>query len=327
MKISMKKKRYIFSLIFTVLMVFIAEYSGELEVIFPEILALLAGAWISEFQPWKVSRKQLFLLMSLSSFVGVMIVRYASVHIIIKIAMAFTFCFLILTITKTTIIPLISACILPILLNTTTWIYPISVTVMCALIVIFQYYMEVFNIRTKEEVFNENINSYSASDLDISNHKIKSFLSKYLKTLACILLVALFPVLTNNLYFIAPPLIVTFIEFSDIKSPARINSKKIIILLGITSLIGASSRIILNTYLHLPLWLVASLITTCVFIIFEKMDIIFPPAGAVSLLPLLLNFDKLYLYPIEILIGSFVFINLALFIFKEEKIPYPISND
>ena len=152
----MKKKRYVFSLIFTIFMVFCAEYLNQLEIIFPEILALLSGAWIAENQPWKVNKVQLFLLMSISSFVGVILVKYLSIHILVKISIAFTFSYIMLRLTKTTIIPLISACILPILLNTSTWVYPISVTIMCALIVIFQYIMEVRGIRNAEKYVKED---------------------------------------------------------------------------------------------------------------------------------------------------------------------------
>ena len=316
----MRKKRYMISLIFTILMVFVAEFTDELEIIFPEILALLSGAWIADTQPWKVSKKQLFLLISLSSFVGVIIVKYIYVHTLIKIAIAFTFSFLILTLSKTTIIPLISACILPILLNTSTWIYPISVTIMCALIVIIQYFMEILCIRHKEN--NAVILSDSVATLELEDNKIKNIIIKYFKSLTIILFVALFPVITNNLFFIAPPLIVTFMEFSDINSPARKNAKKIVVLIGITALVGSMGKLFLNVYLQLPLYLVCTIVTICVFIIFEKNNIIFPPAAAISLLPLLLNKNSLYIYPIEVFIGSCIFITLALLIFKENEKVY-----
>lgn len=316
----MRKKRYMISLIFTILMVFVAEFTDELEIIFPEVLALLSGAWIADTQPWKVSKKQLFLLISLSSFVGVIIVKYIYVHTLIKIAIAFTFSFLILTLSKTTIIPLISACILPILLNTSTWVYPISVTIMCALIVIIQYFMEILCIRHKEN--NTVILSDSVATLELEDNKIKNIIIKYFKSLTIILFVALFPVITNNLFFIAPPLIVTFMEFSDINSPARKNAKKIVVLIGITALVGSMGRLFFNVYLELPLYLVCAIVTICVFIIFEKNNIIFPPAAAISLLPLLLNENSLYIYPIEVFIGSCIFITLALLIFKENEKVY-----
>ena len=316
----MRKKRYLISLVFTILMVFVAEFTDKLEIIFPEILALLSGAWIADTQPWKVSKKQLFLLISLSSFVGVIIVKYIYVHTLIKIAIAFTFSFLILTLSKTTIIPLISACILPILLNTSTWIYPISVTIMCALIVIIQHFMEILCIRHKEN--NTVILSDSVATLELEDNKIKNIIIKYFKSLTIILFVALFPVITNNLFFIAPPLIVTFMEFSDINSPARKNAKKIVVLIGITALVGSMGKLFLNVYLQLPLYLVCTIVTICVFIIFEKNNIIFPPAAAISLLPLLLNENSLYIYPIEVFIGSCIFITLALLIFKENEKVY-----
>lgn len=192
----MKKKRYVFALIFTIFMVFSAEYLNQLEIIFPEILALLSGAWIAENQPWKVNKVQLFLLMSISSFVGVILVKYLSLHILIKISIAFTFSYIMLRLTKTTIIPLISACILPILLNTSTWVYPISVTIMCALIVIFQYIMEVHGIRNTEKYPKEDTLLDNLVTVDMEDVSEQYTLKKYFKILLIILLVSFIPVKT-----------------------------------------------------------------------------------------------------------------------------------
>lgn len=326
----MKKKRYVFALIFTIFMVFSAEYLNQLEIIFPEILALLSGAWIAENQPWKVNKVQLFLLMSISSFVGVILVKYLSLHILIKISIAFTFSYIMLRLTKTTIIPLISACILPILLNTSTWVYPISVTIMCALIVIFQYIMEIHGIRNTEKYPKEDTLLDNLVTVDMEDVSEQYTLKKYFKILLIILLVSFIPVKTNNLYFIAPPLIVTFMEFSDPSSPARKNVKKVIFILIVASFIGTTLRIFLDVYLQFPLWLVAGITTICIFTVFEKTSIIFPPAGAIALLPLLLNTDGLYLYPIQVFIGSCIFIFFALFIFRNDEIDeindYELNN-
>lgn len=61
------------------LMVAFAEYTGEREIIFPEVAALVIGGWIVEKQPWKVSKLGMVTLMTLCSMVGIIIVRY--VHI------------------------------------------------------------------------------------------------------------------------------------------------------------------------------------------------------------------------------------------------------
>ena len=41
-------ERYIFGILMALVMVLIAEISGEREIIFPEICALTIGAWVAE---------------------------------------------------------------------------------------------------------------------------------------------------------------------------------------------------------------------------------------------------------------------------------------
>ena len=70
-----KKVRYLFCVIFIFCMFLVAQVLDDKEVIFPEILALALGAWVSEKQPWKVDRVRMFVLMSISSLVGILVVR------------------------------------------------------------------------------------------------------------------------------------------------------------------------------------------------------------------------------------------------------------
>ena len=71
---NMKYKRYFISLVLILAMVSIAEITGEREIIFPEVAALVVGSWVLEKQPWKVSKLGLVGLMTLCSIVGVLIV-------------------------------------------------------------------------------------------------------------------------------------------------------------------------------------------------------------------------------------------------------------
>ena len=75
---NMKYKRYFISLVLILAMVSIAEITGEREIIFPEVAALVVGSWVLEKQPWKVSKVGLVGLMTLCSIVGVLIVRYVN---------------------------------------------------------------------------------------------------------------------------------------------------------------------------------------------------------------------------------------------------------
>lgn len=58
-----RRWRYLSAMAVVVLMVGVAERTGEREVIFPEMAALAIGMWIAPKRVWNVTRLQLVLLM------------------------------------------------------------------------------------------------------------------------------------------------------------------------------------------------------------------------------------------------------------------------
>lgn len=104
-------------------MVGVSELMGEKEIIFPEMAALTIGMWIVDKKVWTVSRLKLVLLMSIGAIVGVCIVRYSPFPLIVNLCISFAFSAICLQVSRTTLIPQISACMLPILLGTESWVY------------------------------------------------------------------------------------------------------------------------------------------------------------------------------------------------------------
>ena len=74
-----------------VLMVGVAERTGEREVIFPEMAALAIGMWIAPKRVWNVTRLQLVLLMGAGAVAGVCIVRWSPWPLAANLALAFAF--------------------------------------------------------------------------------------------------------------------------------------------------------------------------------------------------------------------------------------------
>ena len=124
------------------LMVGVSQWLNEPEIIFPEITALTIGSWLAPKQVWKTSPIKLILLILIYAILGVLMVRYIDLFLELKIIVAFTICSVGLLISKTTFAPLISACILPILMGTESWIYPIAATFMTIIIVIVQKFLQ-----------------------------------------------------------------------------------------------------------------------------------------------------------------------------------------
>jgi len=287
-------------------MVFVAEVSNETEIIFPEICALTIGAWVSEQQPWMTNKRRIFILMSMAALFGVLVVKYCAITLIFQVCLCFAFTGFILTLFKTNFVPIISACILPVYLKTDSWIYPISVSLMALIIIFAQWLMEKYHFRPA--------NNFVPCELDIRMQIIK-----WLKLLAVFGLIALIPFKTHQIYFLAPPLIVMFTELSNPKSPARLKPIHIVALMTFASFIGCTLRLLLNEYLGCPLFICTALACIILFFALDKVKIFFPPAGAILLIPMILDKSLLVRFPLEVFIGAVILSCCAIFLFKENE--------
>jgi hypothetical protein len=267
------------------LMVFVAEFSNESEIIFPEICALVIGAWVSEQQPWATNKRRIFILMTLASLFGVLVVRFVTLPLIVQVCMCFCFTGFILTLFKTNFVPIISACILPVYLRTESWIYPISVSFMALIIIVAQWLMEKYHYRP--------INNFVPCSFSIKNQ-----IAKWSKLLIVFGLIAIIPFKAHQIYFLAPPLIVMFTELSNTKSPARKKPHYIVGLMTFASFIGCAIRLSLNVYLGIPLFVCTAAACVVLFAAIDRLKIYFPPAGAILLIPMILDKNMLVKFPL-----------------------------
>lgn len=297
-------ERYIFAVVMAFAMIVIAELSGEREIIFPEICALTIGAWIAEHQPWVCNKRKMFALVSIASLFGILVTRYVPAPLIVQVCICFAFTGIVLTFTRTTLIPIISACILPVYLGSKSWIYPISVTIMALIIITAQWLMEKYRLKPKNEYI----------PCDFSK---RAELVKWMKLLLVFGLIALIPFKSHQIFFLAPPLIVTFAEFANPQSKLRNKPFRIIGLMTLASALGCLLREVLNLYLHLPLAICATLACCILFFTFDKVKTLFPPAGAILLIPMILKTTDLAFLPIEVFVGTTVLVYTAKFLFKE----------
>lgn len=310
----MKKMNLLATLIILIGMVGLAECLHEKEIIFPEILALLIGALLMPKQPWKVNRFKLVSLMSLSAIMGVIIVRYIPLPVWLQIGFAFCFTAISLMLSKTTLVPMISACILPILLKTTTWIYPLSVFLLCLSIVLMQWGLEKLGCREKS--------IYEPVTFEWRKESMG-----WLKRLGGFLLIALLPCLTEDYYFIAPPLIVSFVELSKPTHKLRKVPLKLILLITLSSVLGMAFRLIVVQHFALSLTLASLLATLSTLLLMKKMDLFFPPAGALAILPMILPAPYLIYYPLKVCVGICLFTGIALWHFPTPTIEFQEQNE
>lgn len=290
-----KNLRILASAVMVTLMVFIAELSGQTEMIFPEAAALVMGAWITGKQPWNTDRSRIVVCMTVSAFVGWIISAFLSTFLCIKIIIGFAICLILLILSKCTLFPLISACILPIMTNVKSVFYPVSVMILSAIIIIVQYAMEIKKIR-KPVRFCPVI------------FDLKTDGKKWLVIFSLVVFMALAVEFSGASFILAPPLIVLLCEFMQKDSKPAKTPFIMFFLTGLCACFGTCMRLMLCDMLHLPLTAAALIISVSVFYFMMMINTPFPPACALSLLPLIITTDQLPPYPFEVMFGCAVLI-------------------
>lgn len=296
--------RYLFALGMILAMVGIAELTGEKEIIFPEMAALTIGLWIVDKRVWTVKKWQLIFLMTLGALVGIGIVRLSLFPLIVNLLLAFSFTAICLLFTNTTLIPLISACMLPVLLQTESWIYPSAVFVMSVLIAGGQKIMEKYKLRTE------------IPPLSLQRQWKKDSI-RWLSIGGTLFFLSAFALYTSQPYFIIPPLIVTYVEFVNSKAGFRNRPVQTLLLLVTASTIGTFFQIIGYQHFHLPETIVVLCIFICLFTLFEWIGKFFAPAAALALIPTILPQRNLIWLPLQVTIGATLLIATALLLFQQ----------
>lgn len=297
---------YILTLILVGAMTFVAEILGEGEIIFPEITALAIGYMVAQKQSWKVNDSRMIALITICAVVGVLIVRYIKVGLYLEMLIAFAFAQILFMFSGTTFAPMISAIVLPVMMQTESFIYPIAAFLLTIAVVLFRRLLVKVKIRDKEDF--QPVNLHTKSDM--------------IDTAVRIIFVAVmgfFAIWTGFKFAIAPPLLVAFTEFSRPKNKARNKPVKAVLMITACAFVGAISRFVLNMTLGLP-WTVAALTATAIMLVIiycSKMYI--PPAGALTILSMIIPSESVLLYPLQIFVGSAVIMLISRVLFMKRQ--------
>ena len=276
----------------------VAEYTGQKEIIFPEIAALALGAWVMEKSPWKSSPFHFWLSPTLAALTGMLIVRFFEYEPFIMVTAAFCLMVLQLKLARSNVLPSISAAILPIITRSDSWWYPLSVCVLTGIIALGhralnRYVTEEHSTGTTTAAFNRPESAHWG------------------KLLAGVILITAVAVSFDLLFMVAPPLIVAFVEVSKPGGAVREKAGRALILLGLAAFSGVSWLLLIHSVLHWPIWISACVSTATVFLFYHALRMPFPPAVAIALLPTILPETGLWSYPWQVLAGSTGFFLLS----------------
>ncbi|MGE4542581.1 MAG: hypothetical protein AB7D06_00600 [Pedobacter sp.] len=308
---SLKAWSQIMTIVLIMVMFALVDVYAEKGILFPEISALALGFWVMAKPPWTGSQFAIWASPTLAALTGVLLLRYTSFSLFFLIGIAFVLVALQLKLLRSAIFPSISAAILPILTHTTDWLYPLSVSILMAMIVFGRFFLGKFSQK------ENSADSLVKDDC----HKIsQAFLPEFFywgKLLAGVLTVTALALRFQCLFMIAPPLIVAFVELSRAEQTLRQSPFKILFLLALAACSGSLWLYLVSTIFQGPLWAFSGLALLSVFVLYKVLQVSFPPAAAISLLPVLVPASNFWEYPLHILLGSSLFILIGKFYFME----------
>jgi hypothetical protein len=309
----MKWKNGLVSLAIILVLVGVSELFQSPTLFFPEIATLAIGGWILTRQPWQVSKSMLVILMTASALAGVCLVRLP-MAMITQVCLAFVFGALALSLTKTSVTPIIATGILPVLMQETSFAYVFSVALSSVVLIAVRHFLE-----QNEWVAPSVYQPVEAPAEELAH--------KWLRLLAGLFVVSLLAVLLNTFWIIAPPLIVLLVEFYDPQSRWRRAPLPIWCLLTAGAVAGALCRFLFSVSLGLPLVVSAAFAFVLLFFVFRGFRLFFPLAGSAALFPMLLPARGILWYIPQVAVGAALMMALAFFLSKTQYKKDPRQRD
>lgn len=292
-------------LIMTFLMVGTSEIFHNMEIIFPEIAAITIGSIFLPNMFWETDKIRILIYITLCAVLGVLIVLFCPGSHIVKLIFAFFLAQVIFILSGTSFAPMISAMVLPILLQTTSKAYLISAISFTALALVIRIIFEKTGYRQKE-----TFEKIKRGPLDFRDLFVRVVIGAVLIILA---------IKSGLKFMMAPPLLVAFTELTNRETAPRKHPFKVILLMFLCALTGSLLRFIIHMRLNLPLTLAAVLAMGIFLFFFRKIKIYLPPAGAITILSFLIPEKFVLYYPIHVLIGISILMASALIFFRSKN--------
>ncbi|MGN1383187.1 MAG: hypothetical protein ACI4W2_10290 [Eubacterium sp.] len=296
----------IFAAAILLAMAAVSEGMHDKEVIFPEIAAMALGYLISPRQPWRVTSVRMFILITCCAWSGLLIVLYLPLPLWYQIVLAFIVSQIFYLFGGTTMAPIISAAVLPVILQTQSIVYPISASALTLGVVILHEIL-VRSGKRIPAVFTP-VPFPGRNDLISAGKRIIT-----------VMLLAWIAINAKLLFMAAPPVLVAFTEFTNPKSPARRRPLAVSLLITACALYGAFFRFLLMDTLHLPLTLCVLCVIVCSFLTIKHSSLWIPPAAAMALLAMIVPDNQLPTFTLQVFCGIAILMGIAIAFFQDKK--------
>ncbi|MBQ0037904.1 MAG: hypothetical protein KBS74_04445 [Clostridiales bacterium] len=271
-------------------MVRASDLLDEKEIIFPEIAALSIGCFLAPKLNWQTSYARMIICIEICAAMGMCIVVLIPLPLWIQVALAFAIGQIVFMLSHTSLAPMISAIVLPVLLQTRSPVYLVATLLLTVLVVAIRILLERVSIMEK--------NTFSPLPAPV-----KADWGAFAYRTVCVAILACICLRFEGKFFIAPPLLVAFTELSKVGHPAGKNKPKAILLVSLCALAGAAMRFTLVMKCGFSPTVAALAISVLIIILVECVGLYFPPAGAIGVLALLIPDSAVLPYTIEVVLG------------------------
>lgn len=274
-------------------MITAAHLTGISELIFPEVGAMSVGLLIMDKKVWHIGKAQVLLLLVMESAAG--IATYGLVGHIYPIAgvlLAFVIGAAIILCMGTPMLPALAACLMPNVLGIDTPIYVLGVLLLGLMVIGVQTLLERTRVRT-----------YTTPLWVERQPTTRATATRWLQLLMLTVPMVVAAQLTGWHFVMAPPLIITLIEFCNSRSGFRHRPWQILGLLIASAIVGAGA-VMLCLLMGITAAVGGTVAAACVLLLYKVNGKYFAPAMAVAILAQHVPTTDLMMYPIEIGAGA-----------------------
>lgn len=281
-------KRNVAVALFLTLMVAAADASELREIVFPEAAALCVGLWLMPKAVWNIRGWQIPLYLTTAATIGLALNLLLPACFEIRFAFAFVLVMGLLRLVRCNMYPTVSAAMLPVLVGTTSWLYPACVLVISAMLALGRGWLR------QEE--RPEYHPFGGGQLAL------------LTVAVCLPLVVTHcaPIPTMR-FLTVPPLVVTMIEFANRRSGFRERPWTIWALIVAAAGLGTLTCLLLHHRWGLPLALGTFVTVSLMLLLFRRFKP-FAPALAIAIVPALLPCEALPWFPLLAALGGGWFI-------------------
>ena len=204
----------------------------------------------------------------------------------LRIVIGCTFSLVCLSVGRSGLFPMVSACVLPAIQNIQSWVYPLSVFCCSLAIVLVRQAMG--------RLLGDH--GFQAVTTD-TRYTSAAVLRPRLTGFVLLLLYSIVPCLLQTPLLIAPPLFVLFLELWTEPSKQAGREGHVFLLGLLCCSFGAGLALLIQHQLGSPL-LAGLIITVILFFLMTRFGMYLPPVAALSFLPMILPRAALPLYPL-----------------------------